>query len=252
MSEIELARVRDQISHLPSSLRGPTAVDAGRGIAAEAVLQAPAAGEDYPSTHDLSSVSGRWIVFGSVQLVAAILAGASHFGARGGRLEPEIAANIAVAGTLVSVLFGMLALRIGASMPMVLRSARRTPIIVALVLLPIGFTLGLVRLLTGEAYEDVPLIIAAVVQAVGFIALLVILRRTPGAVELRARAGLSDAQCAELRARDPDTAQRMKDAEIQALLALTALGQVDPQLADRESVRIDERWGESGESSPST
>ncbi|WAB84812.1 hypothetical protein OVN20_04395 [Microcella daejeonensis] len=252
MSEWELARVRDQVAQLPGSLRGPSAVDAGRGVAAEAVLQAPAAGDDYPSTQDVSSVSGRWIAFGSVQLVAAILAGASHFGARGGRLEPEIAANIAVIGTLVSVIFGVLALRLGASMPMVLRSARRTPIIIALVLLPIGFTLGLVRLLTGESYEDVEMIRAAVVQAVGFAALLVIIRLTPGAAELRARAGLSDAECAELRVRDPELAQRMKDAEIQALLALTALGQVDAQLAERESARIDERWGESGESSPST
>ncbi|WAB82631.1 hypothetical protein OVN18_06425 [Microcella daejeonensis] len=242
MSDADLARVREQVAQLPPRLRGPAAVAAGRGIAADTVIRNEAP-RGTVSDGDLSGVPARWIVFAALQVLAAILAGASHLGGRGGRLDPEPAANTALIATVATVALGALALRLGPSMPMVLRSARRTPLLVALVLLPIGLVLGLVRLARGEAFDDGAMIRAAVVQVLGIVALVVILRRTPGQAAARAGAALSDGECSALRRHDPATAQRMKDAEIQALLALTALGQVDPQLAERESARIDERWG---------
>ena len=225
---------------------------AGQGVAAAAVLRAPDSGREYESTDDLSAVPARWIVFGGLQLVTAILAGASHLGARGGRLEPETGANLALVSTLITVALAFAALRLVQQMPAVMRSSRRTPLVVALVLLPIGLVLGLLRLAFGEAYEVDVMVRAAVVQAAGFVALFVLWWRTPGPAAVQGRAALSDAECARLRVDDPDAAQRMKDAEIQALLALTALGQIDMRLAEAESARIDERWGASGESFPST
>lgn len=242
MSDADLARVREQVAQLPPRLRGRAAVAAGRGIAADAVIRKEAP-RGVVSEGDLTGVPARWIVFAALQLLAAILAGASHLGGRGGRLDPEPAANLAVVATVAAVGLGALAVRLGPSMPMVLRAARRTPLLVALVLLPIGLVLGLVRLALGEASDDGAMIRAAVVQVLGVVALVVILRRTPGPAAARAGAALSDAECSALRRDDPTMAQRMKDAEIQALLALTALGQVDQQLAERESARIDERWG---------
>ncbi|WAB82633.1 hypothetical protein OVN18_06435 [Microcella daejeonensis] len=243
MSAAELARVRARIAQLPARARGAAAVDAGRGIAAEVVLGEPADPDFVHDGQDLSTVPVRWIVFGCIQLLFVIMAGASHFGGRGGRLEPEEGANVALVCVIVGVALSALALRLLPIMPPPVRTATRTTLLIGSVILPLGFVLGIARLLFGEASEVDVMVRAAIVQALGAFVLLMMFRRVPGPVAVYRRYALSDAQCARLRADDPPVAQRMKDAEIQALLALTALGQVDPQLAERESARIDERWG---------
>ncbi len=254
MSDTELARVRAEIADLPPRMRGAAAVEAGRGIAAAVVLdgrqQSPSAAAG--ASNDWSTVPARWILLASAPLLAVFVAGLSHLGGRGGRLEPETGADVALVSTLLAVVLSVIAVRLLPRMPLPVRAATRLTLLLGWVVLPVGIVLGLLRLALGETNEIDVMVRAAVVQAAGAVVLLVLWRRLPRAVGGAARSALTDEDCGRLRQEHPDTAQRMKDAEIQALLALTALGQVDERLAARESARIDERWGGTGESSPST
>lgn len=256
MSEAELARVRDGVARLSTRARGVAAVEAGRGIAAAAVLGDPAGATATASAVDdeqnFSAVPRRWIVFGVIQISVVILPGVSHFNGRGSRLEPEAGADFALISTIVAVGLSLLAVRLLPRMPAPMRGATRTSLLVGSIILPVGFVLGLVRLVLGETSEVEVMLRAAIVQALGAVVLFVLWRRMPSPAAVHGRLALSDEECTRLRAADPETAQRMKDAEIQALLALTSLGQVGPDLAQREAAHIDERWGKTGETSPST
>jgi len=250
VSEAELARVRDRVAHLSPRLSNRVAVAAGRSIAAEIVLGVDRGKREDPD--DLTTVGGWWITFGAVQLAAAIAAGASHLSGRGVRLEPENGALMAIISTVIAVVFAVTSYILSPRMPVAMRAATRTSYLAGFIVIPIGIVLGLLRLALGETDEAALMLGAAAIQSFGTLVLFRLWRRAPSLVALHGRHALSDAECADLRRRDADLAQRMKDAEIQALLALNALGQVDQELAQAEADRIDTRWGESGESSPST
>ncbi|WAB84810.1 hypothetical protein OVN20_04385 [Microcella daejeonensis] len=219
------------------------AADAGRGVAAEVVLGDPAEVISADDADEFSNVPVRWIVFAALQALAVGAAGASHFGGRGGRLEPEVGANVALVSAIIAVLLSVLAVRLLPVMSLPMRRATRITVLVGSILIPVGLVVGLARLVLGEADEVDVMVRAAVVQALAAAALLVLLRRMPSPVEAYRRRALTDEECARLIAMNPEKAQRMKDAEIHALLAQKALGQVDQRLADRESARLDERWG---------
>ncbi|WAB82635.1 hypothetical protein OVN18_06445 [Microcella daejeonensis] len=243
MSDAELADVRERVANVSGRLRGRAAIAAGRGIAASQVLDGHPQSSTTADSWDFSAEPVRWIVFGTVQLAVTIAAGASHIRTRSGGLETETAADVALVSTLVAVAMAFIAVRLLPRMSPAMRTATRTCFLVGCVILPLGIAMGLQRILTDQAYEIDVMLRAIAVQTVGLVVMIVLWRRYPGPVTLLRRAAFSDAQCVELRERDPELAQRMKDAEIQALLAPTVLGHITPRLAERESARIDERWG---------
>ena len=251
MSEAELARVRDRVAHLSPRLRGSVAVAAGRSAAADIVLDRHA-GSQPVNPDDLSTVGAGWITFGLAHVALVIIPGVTHLSGRGSRLEPETGATAAIVSMVIAVVMSFVAFRSFPRMPVAMRKATRIAFQVGWIVAPLGFGAGLLRLILGETSEVGLMVSAAVVQIVGAVTLFWLWRRTPGFADFHGTSALSDAECRALCDQNPDAAQRMKDAEIQAMLALTALGQIDMRLAEAESARIDERWGESGESSPST
>ncbi|WAB84808.1 hypothetical protein OVN20_04375 [Microcella daejeonensis] len=239
----ELARVRAAIADLPPRLRGAAAIQAGRSIAAHVVLDRPESTPSREESNDWSTVSLRWILFASAHFLPVLIAGLSHLSGRDGRLEPEAAADSSLVSTIIAVAVSVIALRVMPRMPSPVRSGTRITLLIGCMVLPFGLVLGLLRLALGETDEVDVMVRAAVVQAIGAVSLFLLWRRARPRTAATADSALSDEECARLRRADPAAAQRMKDAEIQALLALTALGQVDQRLAERESARIDERWG---------
>ena len=123
MSDDELARVREGVAQLSPRTRGAEAVAAGRGVAAAVVLGASDSAAVGANPRDWSTVGAGWIAFGAVHLVAIIAAGASHLGGRGGRLEAETGADVALVSTLVAVALSLVAVRLLARMPAPMRSA---------------------------------------------------------------------------------------------------------------------------------
>jgi len=201
---------------------------------------------------DVSTLGAGWITFGLAHLALMILPGVTHFSGRGSRFEPETGASVAIVSMVLAVVMSFVAFRSIPRMPIAMRKATRIAIQVGWIIAPLGFGAGLLRLILGETIEVGLMVSAAVVQTVGAVTLFWLWRRTPGLVDFHGTSALSDAESRALCEQNPGAAQRMKDAEIQALLALTALGQIDMRLAEAESARIEERWGASGESSPST
>lgn len=209
--------------------------------------------DETPSV-DFSTTPKRWIAFGVVFLASGLLIGTTHLGGRGGRLEPETGALIALVAAVVVSLFAVVSRRIRTRMPAVLAQSLRPIMLTGGIAAAVGAILGLVRVVLGEA-DDLALMLAAAAAQTACAALLIVLgMREPRASVSRATGAhaLTLDACRRLRATDPERAQRMRDAEIQAVLALAALGRLTAEERDAASDEVDVRWGAIGEGSPST
>jgi len=254
VSERDLALVRARVAALPPGARGERALRLGRAIAARTVLTDDDTLERPGARTDFATTPARWLVFVGALFAAGLVAGATHVGGRGGRLEPELGAAVGAGAAIVTVLLALSARLLRERMPVELRLVLRPILVTASIAALVGAALGVVRLALGESDEPGHMLAASAVQVACAVLLGALALREPRASRRSGaqRRGLDAADCRRLRETDPDRAQRLRDAEIQALLALVALGRLSPAQRDRASAEIDARWGASGEGSPST
>ncbi len=254
MSERDLALVRARVAALPPGARGERALRLGRAIAARTVLTDDDTLERPGARTDFATTPARWLVLAGALLAAGLVSGATHLGGRGGRLEPELGAAIGAGAAVVAAALALSARRVRDRMPGEVRRILRPILVTASIAALVGAVLGVVRLSLGESDEGGIMLAASAVQVACAVLLGALALREPRASRRSGaqRRGLDADDCRRLRETDPDRAQRLRDAEIQALLALVALGRLSPAQRDRASAEIDARWGASGEGSPST
>jgi len=245
MNDDELVLVRAEVAQLPAGVRGHAAISAARGIAAALVRPEREGARSAPGL-GWSAVSWRWISLGALQLTAELVAGLSHLGGRGGRLSPEGGAIATLVSVPVAIALAVLLRRFVGRMPLTMAGALRPIFLVGAGVGLVGLVLGPVRVALGEA-DDPRLVVAATVAlAVGSGTLFLLGRGTPSSTAILASHALSDAEATDLRGRSPHSAQRMRDAEMQALRELRSLQRLTREELAAEAVRTDQRWGGAG------
>lgn len=244
MTKRDLRDTRDAVRLLPASVAGDRAVDWGRGVAATVVLGPHPRGRLLPDEDEraATSLSGPWVVILALLTVSVILGGGSHLGGRGGRLEPETGAWLALASAALAVALAALLRSRFATLPHPVRLSLRTAVVIGIVLWPVGAALSLWRLASGETNETILMIGAAIGLAVGVTALGLMARDLPRPLQHPVRPGLSQQAVRRLRERDLEQAERLRRAERAALTALVDTGRISTALFREHADRWARRW----------